>query len=192
MSEIKHTGITQAYETGAVREERKGKGRCDLLPACALLRLARHYENGVEHYGDRNWEKGIPISVMLDSGIRHLLKYLDGQKDEDHLAAAAWNILGAMWMEEKMPELQDIPSRLEDDMPPKEAFDMVREDSNLIRDVDNNIMAVTADQIRWRISISGFIAGKEAQCYGCERIDLCKRASDETHQSLSCPKSYTK
>ena len=70
---------------------------------------------GAAKYEARNWEKGLPISVMLDSGIRHLLKYLDGQRDEDHLCAAAWNILGAMWMEEKRPELQDIPARREGD-----------------------------------------------------------------------------
>jgi hypothetical protein len=48
---------------------------------------------------------------MIDSGMRHLLKYLDGQTDEDHLCAAAWNIMGAMWMEEKRPDLQNLPSR---------------------------------------------------------------------------------
>jgi len=111
MELLKDSGNRRAFETGAVRDMAEGKGRCDLLPACAILRLARHYEAGAVKYESRNWEKGIPVSCMLDSGIRHMLKYLDGQKDEDHLAAAAWNILGAMWMEEKRPDLQDIPSR---------------------------------------------------------------------------------
>ena len=97
--------------TGALRDMAEGKGRCDLLPACALLRLAKHYEAGAKKYSDRNWEKGLPISNFMDSGLRHLLKYLDGMDDEDHLAAAAWNILGAMWTEEKKPELMDIPAR---------------------------------------------------------------------------------
>lgn len=111
MSKLKDSGHRREFETGAVRDMQEGKGRCDLLPACALLRLSRHYEAGANKYSDRNWEQGIPISVMIDSGMRHLLKYLDGQDDEDHLVAAAWNILGAMWMEEKHPDLQDIPSR---------------------------------------------------------------------------------
>lgn len=98
------------FGTGAVREPKEGKGRCDLLPAAALLRLAKHYERGANRYGDRNWEKGLPMSSYLDSGLRHLLRYLDGQRDEDHLAAAAWNILGAMWTEDKFPELIDIPT----------------------------------------------------------------------------------
>jgi hypothetical protein len=31
--------------------------------------------------------------------------------DEDHLAAAAFNVLGAMLMENTMPEMQDLPLR---------------------------------------------------------------------------------
>lgn len=109
--EIKDSGERRKFKTGAVRDITEGKGRCDLLPACSILRLAKLYEAGANKYDDRNWEKGIPISVMVDSGMRHLLKYLDGQMDEDHLVAAAWNIMGAMWMEEKHPELQDLPNR---------------------------------------------------------------------------------
>ena len=112
IEDLKDSGNRREFESGSVRDMGGGKGRCDLLPACALLRLSRHYEAGAKKYAERNWEKGIPISVMMDSGIRHMLKYLDGQKDEDHLCAAAWNIIGAMWMEEKHPELQDIPSRI--------------------------------------------------------------------------------
>jgi len=100
------------YETGAVREDKTGKGRCDLLPMCALLRLSKHYEAGTAEHGERNWEKGLPMHSFLDSAIRHLFKYMDGQIDEDHLCAAAWNILCAMWTEEKKPEMQDIPARI--------------------------------------------------------------------------------
>jgi hypothetical protein len=116
--EVKDSGNRRSFESGAVRDMQEGKGRCDLLPACALLRLAKHYEAGAKKYDDRNWEKGMPVSVMVDSGMRHLLKYLDGQNDEDHLGAAAWNILGAMWMEEKRPDMQDLPSRRKDESVP--------------------------------------------------------------------------
>jgi len=110
-SPIADSGNRREFETGAVRDMQEGKGRCDLLPAAAILRLAKHFENGCKKYGDRNWEKGIPIHSFIDSAIRHLMKYLDGQADEDHLTAAAWNCICAMWTEEKRPELQDIPSR---------------------------------------------------------------------------------
>ena len=108
------------FQTGAVRDT-GGKGRVDLLPMCALIRVAKHMEDaiapdpktGVPHYPERNWEKGLPMHSMLDSAMRHLMKYMDGQKDEDHLCAAATNLLMAMWTEEKIPEMQDIPSRME-------------------------------------------------------------------------------
>ena len=101
------------YETGAVREDKTGKGRCDLLPMCALIRLSKHCEKGSEDHGERNWEKGLPMHSFIDSALRHLFKYVDGQNDEDHLCAAAWNIICAMWTEEKRPEMQDIPTRKE-------------------------------------------------------------------------------
>lgn len=107
------------YTTGAVRDT-GGKGRMDLLPMCALLRMSRHMENsitpdpetGVPHYPERNWEQGLPMHSMIDSALRHLVKYMDGQTDEDHLCAAATNLMMAMWTEEKKPEMQDIPARL--------------------------------------------------------------------------------
>ena len=115
MTTLHDSGERREFDSGAVRDMQEGKGRCDLLPACALLRLSRHYEAGAAKYEPRNWEKGMPVSVMIDSGIRHILKYLDGWTDEDHLCAAAWNILGAMWMEEKRPDLIDIPARMRGD-----------------------------------------------------------------------------
>lgn len=98
------------FETGAVRDT-GGKGRMDLLPMCALLRISKHMENTLTHYPERNWEKGMPMHCMIDSALRHLVKYVDGQKDEDHLCAAATNLLMAMWTEEKRPDMQDISSR---------------------------------------------------------------------------------
>ena len=106
------------YQTGAVRDT-GGKGRMDLLPMCALIRISKHMEDaiapdpetGVPHYPERNWERGLPMHSMIDSAFRHLAKYVDGQMDEDHLCAAATNLLMAMWTEEKKPEMQDIPSR---------------------------------------------------------------------------------
>lgn len=101
------------YNSGALREDKTGKGRCDLLPASALLRLSKHCEIGAINHGERNWEKGLPMHSFIDSAIRHLLKYLDGQRDEDHLCAAAWNCLAAMWTEEHKPEMQDIATRMD-------------------------------------------------------------------------------
>lgn len=104
-------GTRISYATGAVREPSTGKGRFDLITPFGLQRLAIWYELGAQKYSDRNWEKGIPISRCLDSAFRHLAKYMMGKTDEDHLAAAVWNILAMMHFEEVMPELIDIPAR---------------------------------------------------------------------------------
>lgn len=114
MAKLKDSGTRRTFETGAVRDMAEGKGRFDLLPMCVLIRLAEHYENGCQKYGERNWEGGIPTSSFADSAMRHLVKYMDGQTDEDHLIAAIWNLCGLAWTEEKHPELQNIPARLED------------------------------------------------------------------------------
>lgn len=99
------------YETGAIRDT-GGKGRMDLLPMCALIRVSKHMENANTHYPERNWEQGLPMHTMIDSALRHLAKYVDGWTDEDHLCAAATNLLMAMWTEEKQPNMQDIPARM--------------------------------------------------------------------------------
>lgn len=99
------------FKTGAVRDT-GGKGRMDLLPWSALIRVSKHIEDSLTHYPERNWEKGIPMHSMIDSAFRHLAKYMDGAKDEDHLCAAATNLLMALWTEEHKPELMDIPTRL--------------------------------------------------------------------------------
>ncbi len=105
---IHDSGERQQFDTGAVRDPSKGKGRYDLISPYATLRLALHYEAGAAKYDDRNWEKGIPASRCLDSAKRHLDKWLMGMKDEDHLAAAAWNIFAIMHFEAVKPEMIDL------------------------------------------------------------------------------------
>ena len=108
---IKDSGERRLYDTGAVRDRQHGKGRFDLLPPKAIKRLAEHFELGAEKYGERNWEKGISISNYTDSALRHIFCYLDGETDEDHLIAGAWNLLCAVQTEMEKPEQQDIPKR---------------------------------------------------------------------------------
>lgn len=109
MDMIKDSGERSVYSTGAQRDNHTGKGRFDLISLQGLFRLARWYELGAQKYNDRNWEKGMNISRYSDAAFRHLLKYIAGCDDEDHLAAVAWNVMAIMHHEEKFPELQDLP-----------------------------------------------------------------------------------
>lgn len=74
-----------------------------------MLEVSKQYEAGAEKYGERNWEKGIPLHSFIDSAIRHLLKYIDNWDDEPHDRAFIWNILGAIWTVDNKPELIDLP-----------------------------------------------------------------------------------
>lgn len=110
---IKDSGNRREFETGAVRDMQEGKGRMDLLPWAAIIEVSKHCENGAIKYGEHNVDKGIPTHSLCDSGMRHLAKHIDGQTDEPHLLAAAWNLLWAIQMELKRPEMCDIPWRPE-------------------------------------------------------------------------------
>lgn len=90
------TGERREFGTGAHRDANENKGRFDLLPWDAIEKIARHFQKGAKTHGERNWERGIPLNVLLDSAVRHLGKELDGRADEDHLTAAAWNVLCAI------------------------------------------------------------------------------------------------
>lgn len=108
---IKDSGQRSEFETGAVRDIQDGKGRFDLISPIALTELAKYMEEGATKYPERNWEQGIPMHCYINSGIRHLCKYLMGKKDENHLVAALWNIHCAVHTELVIPNMQDIPNR---------------------------------------------------------------------------------
>lgn len=105
---IKDSGDRTQFDTGAVRDMHSGKGRMDLLPMSALIELSKHCEDGAEKYGEHNVDKGIPQHSLCDSAMRHLVKYMRGDRDEDHLRAAAWNIMWALDQTVTHPELNDL------------------------------------------------------------------------------------
>lgn len=111
---LKDSGKRQNFTTGAVRDTQENKGRYDLLSIPAMRRLAQHMEKGADKYAERNWEKGIPASRCFSSAMRHMFQWMDGKGDEDHLAAAMWNIMVIMHFEERKPEMIDVPERSSD------------------------------------------------------------------------------
>jgi len=114
MTQIKDSGTRSNFTTGAVRDGQDGKGRMDLLPVRALIEVAKIFEAGAKKYAARNWEKGIPLSRYMDSGLRHAMKWLRGDRDEPHLAMACWNFLC----------LQDTQLRIAEGLLPMELNDL--------------------------------------------------------------------
>ena len=114
----KDSGTRRTFDTGSVRDAATGKGRFDLITPIALMRLAKLYERGAVKYDPRTWEKGQPLSETLDCAMRHLQKRLMGYRDEDHLAASAWNVFAIMHYEHQIErgflpaELDNLPNYL--------------------------------------------------------------------------------
>lgn len=105
-----HPEMTK-FPTGAVRSSDADGVRYDLITPVGLRRLAETYKEGSLKYGDNNWQKGFPASDVMNHAIRHMYLWLDGDKTEDHLAHAAWNLLTIMHFEERKPECIDVASR---------------------------------------------------------------------------------
>ena len=111
MYQILDSGERTVFPTGSVRDMHEGKSNTPSTPKKTNLRLSNHYKKKKKKYQRWNFRKGIPVSSFIDSACRHLAKYQCGMDDEDHLAAAAFNVLGAMLMENTMPDMNDWPLR---------------------------------------------------------------------------------
>ena len=91
--ELKQGDKKQEFSTGAQRDTYEGKSRLDLISPVFLDRLGILLAKGAVHYGERNWEKGMPLSRLLASAFRHLNQLSDGQEDEDHAIMCTFNLM---------------------------------------------------------------------------------------------------
>jgi hypothetical protein len=72
-----------------------------------VLETSIHFEEGCNKYGECNWETGIPAKCFISSAVRHLLKWMRGDDDENHERAFVWNIMCCIWTCKNKPELND-------------------------------------------------------------------------------------
>jgi hypothetical protein len=98
------------FESGAVRDEAELL-RYDLIPQEVLDALAEVFTEGAKKYGDRNWEKGLPISSTFNHLMRHLGKWVSGDTSEPHLKHALCNLAFLVtYVERRMFKIIDIPA----------------------------------------------------------------------------------
>lgn len=102
------------HATGATRSSEADGWRYDLIPQRGLERVAKTCHEGAVKYTPHNWKKGFAWSVMIAHATKHIAMWLMGDKSEDHLAHACWNLLALMDYEVIHPELNDIPERAAD------------------------------------------------------------------------------
>ena len=102
--------------TGA-RKDLAGKLRFDLIPPEVDRSLAEVYTLGAAKYSDRNWEKGIPFTVIIASLKRHLNEFelgtLVNHKDGDllHVEHVLWWAAALVTFSKRTRvDLNDLPA----------------------------------------------------------------------------------
>ena len=103
------------FPTGAKRGSNVGKGFPSNLSPLMLQRVSELLERGAAHYGELNYAKGMPMMRTMDSLLRHAFSFLEGKRDEDHLAAVVFNAMVLIHTQE-MIQRGRLPKEL-DDMP---------------------------------------------------------------------------
>jgi len=107
-------GKRQSFGKGmAIRDTADDKPRPDLISPFADERLGHWLRMGARKYAERNWEKGMPFSRCVASLRRHVMRYQQGRRDEDHLAAVLFNAMALIHYEE-MIERSVLPASLND------------------------------------------------------------------------------
>lgn len=72
-----------------------------------MIEVSKLYEAGAIKYGANNWQRGMPLWCYIDSGVRHYFKTIRGDDDEPHYRGVVWNLLGALWTIDNIPESVD-------------------------------------------------------------------------------------
>jgi hypothetical protein len=107
-------GKKQSFGKGmAIRDTADDKPRPDLISPFAKERQGHWLAMGARKYAERNWERGMPFSRCVASLERHTMKFEQGLKDEDHLAAIMFNAMALIHYEE-MIERGVLPATLND------------------------------------------------------------------------------
>lgn len=119
---MEDSGKRKEFDSGAVRDSAEDKPRPDLISPYAQWRKGEWLRLGAVKYAERNWEKGMLFSRCVASMFRHLLQYMMGKDNEDHLAAIAVNAEFLMHYENRIAA-GDLPATL-DDMPHYEGVNL--------------------------------------------------------------------
>ena len=64
------------------------------IPREALNRLGAIFLEGIPKYGENNWKKGVFDKTYqnerLEHALDHLYRWIEGDREEDHLAKVMW------------------------------------------------------------------------------------------------------
>jgi hypothetical protein len=108
----KDSGKRQEYNSGMKRDIQDNKPRFDLIlpleqpyDETLLYRWGMLLERGMTKYGYRNWEKANSLEEFnrfKASAWRHFVQAMNGETDEDHLAAIVFNLNAICFLQSKL------------------------------------------------------------------------------------------
>lgn len=102
---VKDSGARESYPSGMVRDSQQGKPDYTLLPIEFLTRWADHMTKGAVKYGRHNWrlaDSQDELERFQSSAFRHFVQWINGETDEDHGAAVAYNIAAADYVKGRL------------------------------------------------------------------------------------------
>lgn len=112
--ETKDSGARQEYDSGMRRDLQDDKPRFDLLLVDGqpyeeqfLTRFAALLERGASKYGPRNWQLADSqeeLDRFRASGLRHMMQWASGERDEDHAVAVAFNLMAYEYVQWKLKQ----------------------------------------------------------------------------------------
>lgn len=109
---VKDSGVREEYASGMRRDTQDGKPDYTLIDREGLRRYAQHLTLGAGKYGRDNWrlaDSQEELERFRSSAMRHLMQWLNGDRDEDHASAVKFNLDAAEYVQARLTE----PSALE-------------------------------------------------------------------------------
>jgi hypothetical protein len=98
---VKESPLSRVFDSGMKRDNDENKPYVHNLQGYTRLRFGYLTRMGARNYGDGNFLLGSPSEDALKSLDRHLAKFLDGDRSEDHLAAMIFNVQLVMLNEKR-------------------------------------------------------------------------------------------
>ena len=99
------SGQREEYASGMVRDTQDGKPDYTLIDRAFLKRWADLMVRGAKKYGRENWrhaDSPAELERFEASALRHMMQWLDGEGDEDHAAAVAFNLAAAEYVKSRL------------------------------------------------------------------------------------------
>lgn len=110
----RRSGDAFVADGGGLRKD-DGKNKLELIPPEWIWGLGQVLTQGAEKYLMRNWERGMSWGKMVGCGLRHVFKFVCGERYDresgcHHLLHASWNFLSLMSYDLRGIGDNDLPS----------------------------------------------------------------------------------